>query len=164
MITMLLGGLWHGASFKFIVWGGMHGLALAIDKAKNEWLQKIGFTGHQNFWYRAGGWIVTFHLVAFCWIFFRASGFDSAVSMINQITHSFNAEILPQLITGYPTVFLLFAIGMLMHFVPQHIESKIRTGITVSPALLQALLLAITIYAVYQIRSAEVLPFIYFQF
>jgi D-alanyl-lipoteichoic acid acyltransferase DltB (MBOAT superfamily) len=164
MITMLLGGLWHGASFKFIVWGGMHGLALAIDKAKNEWLQKIGFTGHQNFWYRAGGWIVTFHLVAFCWIFFRASGFDSAVSMINQITHSFNAEILPQLITGYPAVFLLFALGMLMHFIPQHIESKIRTGITVSPALLQALLLAITIYAVYQIRSAEVLPFIYFQF
>ena len=164
MITMLLGGLWHGASFKFIVWGGMHGLALAIDKAKNEWLQKIGFTGHQNFWYRAGGWIITFHLVAFCWIFFRASGFDSAVTMINQITHSFNAEILPQLITGYPAVFLLFALGMLMHFIPQHIESKIRTGITVSPALLQALLLAITIYAVYQIRSAEVLPFIYFQF
>lgn len=164
MITMLLGGLWHGASFKFIVWGGMHGLALALDKAKNEWLQKIGFTRYRSLWYKIGGWLFTFHLVAFCWIFFRANSFESAINVLKQIVWNFNGALLPNLIKGYLGVFMLFAIGMLIHFIPDGVEVKIKKVITLSPAFLQAALLALVIYAVFQIRSAEVQPFIYFQF
>jgi D-alanyl-lipoteichoic acid acyltransferase DltB (MBOAT superfamily) len=164
MITMLLGGLWHGASFKFIVWGGMHGIALALDKAKTEFLKKHHFNFQHKFIYKIGGWLITFHLVAFCWIFFRASSFESAINMISQIFTNFNVTLFMQLITGYKVVFILLAIGYAIHFLPATIELKIKNTITLSPSLLQAAFLAIMIYLVYQTRSAEVQPFIYFQF
>jgi D-alanyl-lipoteichoic acid acyltransferase DltB (MBOAT superfamily) len=106
MITMLLGGLWHGASFKFIVWGGMHGVALALDKGKMELMKKFKINIHQYFLSKVVGWIFTFHLVAFCWIFFRASSFDSALSMIQQITNNFNTALFGQLVIGYKMVFI----------------------------------------------------------
>jgi D-alanyl-lipoteichoic acid acyltransferase DltB (MBOAT superfamily) len=164
MITMLLGGLWHGASFKFIVWGGMHGVALALDKGKMELMKKFNINFNQHFLYKVGGWIFTFHLVAFCWIFFRASSFDSALSMINQITSNFNAALFGQLVIGYKMVFIFIAIGYFIHFIPTSFEVQIKKGITLAPSFVQAALLAIMIYVVYQTRSAEVQPFIYFQF
>jgi len=164
MITMLLGGLWHGASFKFIVWGGMHGLALALDKAKRELLNKFNLHPKNKVWYKIGGWIFTFHLVAFCWIFFRASSFDSALQVLTQIACNFKPELFTQLVTGYQPVFLLMALGYAIHFIPNKFEDKIKSAITISPSFVQALLLALMIYMVYQTRSAEVQPFIYFQF
>jgi hypothetical protein len=71
---------------------------------------------------------------------------------------------LVQLFTGYQAVFLLMGIGYAIHFIPAKFEDKIKKGITVSPSFVQAALLAIMIYLVYQTRSAEVQPFIYFQF
>jgi hypothetical protein len=164
MITMLLGGLWHGASFKFLVWGGMHGIALALDKAKTELFNKFNIQLQNNVISKIAGWMITFHLVAFCWIFFRASSFESALALLHQITYNFKGELLLQLISGYNAVFMLMALGYLIHFIPAKFEDKIKKGITVSPSFLQAALLALMIYLVYQTRSAEVQPFIYFQF
>jgi D-alanyl-lipoteichoic acid acyltransferase DltB (MBOAT superfamily) len=164
MITMLLGGLWHGASFKFIVWGGMHGVALALDKAKMEVFKKLRIKTPNHVLYKLGGWVFTFHLVAFCWIFFRATSFESAIAILNQITSNFKGELFTQLLTGYQAVFLLMALGYAIHFIPVKFEDKIKKGITISPSFVQAALLAIMIYLVYQTRSAEVQPFIYFQF
>jgi D-alanyl-lipoteichoic acid acyltransferase DltB (MBOAT superfamily) len=164
MITMLLGGLWHGASFKFIVWGGMHGLALALDKAKMELLKKMKLNFSNNLLFKIGGWIFTFHLVAFCWIFFRASSFESALAILHQIGFNFKGELFLQLINGYQAVFLLMAFGFAIHFIPSKVELKIKKVITISPSFVQAFLLAVMIYLVYQTRSAEVQPFIYFQF
>ena len=164
MITMLLGGLWHGASFKFIVWGGMHGIALALDKLKTELFAKFNIASKKTIWSKLLGWLFTFHLVAFCWVFFRATSFDSAISLINQITNDFRAPLFLQVITGYKEVFLLMALGYAMHFVPAKFELKIKQGITLSPAFVQALLLAVMIYIVYQTKSAQVQPCIYFQF
>lgn len=162
MITMLLGGLWHGTSIKFIVWGGMHGIALAIDKAKTELFKKIKFK--QGVIFKVTGWTFTFHLVAFCWIFFRASSFESATLMLHQIVSNFNPDLLGKLFTGYKVVFLLMILGYAIHFIPAQIETKIKNVMIVLPPFLQAVLLALMIYLVYQIRTAEVQPFIYFQF
>jgi alginate O-acetyltransferase complex protein AlgI len=164
MITMLLGGLWHGASFKFIVWGGMHGVALALDKAKIEMFKKLNIKTSTHHLYKLGGWVFTFHLVAFCWIFFRATTFESALSILHQIINNFKGELFIQLVTGYQGVFFLMAVGYAIHFIPVKFEDKIKKGITISPSFVQAALLALMIYLVYQTRSAEVQPFIYFQF
>lgn len=164
MITMLLGGLWHGASSKFILWGGMHGIALALDKAKMEWLKRMNLTLKDNWLYRLGGWIFTFHLVAFCWVFFRASSFENASSVLHQIASNFNAALFIQVANGYKAVFLLLLLGYLIHFIPASFEDRIKKVITLSPAFVQAALMALMIYIVYQTRSAEVQPFIYFQF
>ena len=77
MITMLLGGLWHGASWNFIIWGAIHGTALSIEKYFNSKIEinKILFLGYP----------LTFSIVLFSWIFFRSQDLDSAFLAINSI-------------------------------------------------------------------------------
>jgi hypothetical protein len=74
-ITMLLGGLWHGASWKFVFWGAWHGIGLAIHKSTRSLLDKISNTWTSN----AISWFVTFHFVIFLWIFFRANDLNHEV-------------------------------------------------------------------------------------
>jgi alginate O-acetyltransferase complex protein AlgI len=84
MLTMLLGGLWHGASWTFVVWGGLHGVALAADKLRME-VQKrapddFGSRAEQVF-----GWAVTFLYVLVTWVFFRAQTFGDAWTMLRKM-------------------------------------------------------------------------------
>lgn len=74
MLTMLIGGLWHGASWTFILWGGLHGLGLVL----NHTLQKIPALTSTR---RLIGWPVTFMFVALCWVLFRAENFDTAMNV-----------------------------------------------------------------------------------
>ena len=74
-ITMLLGGLWHGASWKFVFWGAWHGIGLAIHKSTRSLLDKISNSWTSN----AISWFVTFHFVIFLWIFFRANDLNHEV-------------------------------------------------------------------------------------
>ncbi len=69
MLTMLLGGLWHGAAWTFVVWGGIHGLGLCIERATG-WRP----TSTAAVWF---GRVLTFHVVCFAWIFFRADSFHA---------------------------------------------------------------------------------------
>ncbi|TND07169.1 MAG: hypothetical protein FD123_3314 [Bacteroidetes bacterium] len=75
--TMLLGGLWHGASWNFMIWGLLHGMALAVDKLRTTFLpapkSRAGAT-----WLRVAGVFITFHFVCFCWVFFKAENFGQA--------------------------------------------------------------------------------------
>jgi Predicted membrane protein involved in D-alanine export len=101
LITMLLGGFWHGASFRFILWGAMHGVALAIHKYFSS--LKFNFNVSPG-WAKASnalGWFVTFHFVCFCWIFFRATSMETAGDMIHQIFTNFTVSILPEFLWGY---------------------------------------------------------------
>lgn len=81
MITMLLGGLWHGAAWTFVVWGGLHGIYLAVERFL------VSRLGHQQIWKR---WLpriflgfLTYFLVNITWVFFRAGDFDTAMRMID---------------------------------------------------------------------------------
>jgi alginate O-acetyltransferase complex protein AlgI len=82
MITMLLGGLWHGASWNFVIWGGLHGAALALERI----LTKRGDTPTpRNCWNELSKWFFTFHFICLAWIFFRAKTFDAAINIIGGI-------------------------------------------------------------------------------
>ena len=86
MITMLLGGLWHGAKWTFIVWGGLHGLALVIHKLFLEWkLRKYGDKNHTNRVWNVISWLLTFGYVSFCWIWFRADSFDKVILILKRM-------------------------------------------------------------------------------
>src|SRR6185369_7270875 len=89
MITMLLGGLWHGASLKFMVWGGLHGMALAIHKFITEIKAPLVTSPLARNAATVVGALLTFHFVCFCWVFFRASSMESSWLMITQITQNF---------------------------------------------------------------------------
>jgi alginate O-acetyltransferase complex protein AlgI len=84
MLTMLLGGLWHGASWTFVVWGGLHGLALAADKLRMD-LQRRGPEDLGSPVDRAIGWTLTFVFVLVTWVFFRAQTFGDAWTMLRKM-------------------------------------------------------------------------------
>lgn len=159
LLTMLIGGLWHGASWKFVIWGTLHGVGLAIDKFLKSIVKVKG-----NIFTRFIGVLFTFHFVCLCWIFFRANNFNDAILMLKQIAYQFNGQIALQLFLGYRMVFVLFALGYILHFVPRKYETKMELLIIRSPFWVKALLLLLVIWLVIQTKSAELLPFIYFQF
>ena len=80
MLTMLLGGLWHGSSWNFIIWGGIHGLVLSIEKYLNS-LEGFKLPSKLRFL----GYPITFAVVLLAWVFFRAQGLDTALFAIKKI-------------------------------------------------------------------------------
>ena len=163
VLTMLLGGLWHGASWNFVVWGGLHGVALALHKGLRSLL-------HRPKQYRSTGWrkvaavFITFHFVCLCWIFFRNSTFDGSISMISQIFTSFHPELAGQLFVGYWKVFALMGIGYLLHWCPDSWQNACSRGMVRMPVVVQAFILIALIFLVIQVKSSDIQPFIYFQF
>jgi D-alanyl-lipoteichoic acid acyltransferase DltB (MBOAT superfamily) len=158
-LTMLLGGLWHGASLTFVAWGALHGAALAVDKL----FQKVFKPG--NSWLiKLLGWAVTFHFVCFCWIFFRAGSFEVALQVIHQITHNLRPDLLPAVVGSFRPVFALVALGYILHALPDGLTFRLEGAVARRSVLEQAVLLTVVIWLVIQIKSAEIQPFIYFQF
>ena len=175
MLTMLLGGLWHGASLNFILWGGLHGLFLCLDKA---WkgiaasfspLTYLGKKGERPSWHTrltlfpvAG--IITFHLVAATWVLFRAPSLQIAGDVFAQIFTMFDISILGQWIASYNGVAFLMVLGYVLQFAPSSWQTNTRKAMGYLPVPLLAFALIVTIWIIIQIKSSEVQPFIYFQF
>jgi hypothetical protein len=86
MTTMLLGGLWHGAGWTFIFWGGLHGAYLVINHQYRSFRSWIGKDTREDGWLLQGiGWLVTFLAVVVSWVFFRAESFSSAQSILSSM-------------------------------------------------------------------------------
>jgi len=165
LITMLLGGLWHGASFRFILWGLWHGLNLAIHKMLMNLFPRIKAMGKDmTKLHRFVCILITFHIVCFGWIFFRASSMESAWQILSQIIYHFHPEIVTQFIEGYPVVVILFILGYILHFLPSQVDNWFKMRLTNAHLLVQAFVFVLLIVLVIQMKSAEVQPFIYFQF
>jgi D-alanyl-lipoteichoic acid acyltransferase DltB (MBOAT superfamily) len=164
IITMLLGGLWHGAALRFILWGAIHGVALAIDKLFMRIFGLKANGADMSPWRRIIGIIVTFHLVCFAWIFFRADTMEKAGQMLTQIFMQFEAGVFPQFASGYRLIFILMITGYVIHFMPKKVDLAIQKKITCMPLWAKAALLSIAIFVVIQMKSAQIVPFIYFQF
>jgi D-alanyl-lipoteichoic acid acyltransferase DltB (MBOAT superfamily) len=158
MITMLLGGLWHGPSWRFIIWGGLHGGALAFHKLVTE---KFDLDSK---WWRIAGVVITFHFVCFCWIFFRANDLTIVGQMLSQIFTNFQLQIIPEFIAGYKSVVLLMIIGYILHFIPKSVELKAQEIVVEMSLTTKAACLTAVIVLFLQIKSSGVQPFIYFQF
>jgi len=165
-ITFLICGLWHGPSWSFVVWGGLHGLfmstAIFLQKPKKRFYKKTGLAGTRLL--KFGQTFVTLHLLAFTWIFFRADTFENGWNVISQILFFFKPVVVPQFIEGYTPTFILIVIGYFFHYLPKSIGEKSEDLFSKVPFLLQALIFTIVIWVVAQIQSADLQPFIYFQF
>lgn len=165
LITMLLGGLWHGAAARFVLWGGIHGIALAVHKCWSHFFPASALSScEQPLWRRWFGRFVTFHLVCLAWVFFRAEDMTTALSVLKQIVGHFDPQILWQFVDGYCGVVCLMALGYILHFLPTDWVKHAQHMVARSPFALQVLMLVVLIFAIVQMRSAEVQPFIYFQF
>ncbi len=157
--TMLLGGLWHGASWNFIFWGAMHGLALALDKLRTDFLHLP-----KNWLMKIFGIIFTFHFVCFCWIFFRSPDFKTSWQIVSQISNGISFNLLKQWTVAYPAVFVLIMIGFITHAFPKQVEEKSIETISKLNLAAQAFLIFAMIWLVIQVKGSDIQPFIYFQF
>ncbi|MBQ3196703.1 MAG: MBOAT family protein [Alistipes sp.] len=165
LITMLLGGLWHGAAIRFVLWGALHGVALALHKA---WMSIAAWAkpnGEQmNPLLRLGGWFFTFNLVCLGWLLFRAEDMQTVHLMLYQIAHNFNSAIIPQFVLGYKAVVGLIVLGYAMHFLPEKIDGDIQRKVSGASFWWQVAMLTVVVWCVMQIKSSDIQPFIYFQF
>jgi D-alanyl-lipoteichoic acid acyltransferase DltB (MBOAT superfamily) len=161
MLTMLIGGLWHGASWTFVAWGGLHGLYLVLER-----LAKASPIGAARIWqtfpakFLLG--MATFIAVCFTWVFFRAETFSDAFQMISAMVGK--APELPALRLGKRMLILCFVgITCLVtaHWMCRN--TTLEAIVAKMPAVLWAFLLAVMIVSIATV-SGEERAFIYFQF
>jgi alginate O-acetyltransferase complex protein AlgI len=158
MLTMLIGGLWHGAGWTFVAWGAIHGSGLVAER---WWRTRPGYvppreTARRRLLLR----LATFHFVCFAWIFFRADSFGTA------------AEYLRGLVTGWgeasplvtPGVLLAIAVGIGSQYLPARVPQLLMTRFSRFPVLGQAAALALALMLTHAMGPEGVAPFIYFRF
>lgn len=165
MITMLLGGLWHGAAPRFVLWGGFHGALLSIHKFLMRLFPRMKATGAEmKRGWRVVGILVTFHLVCLGWIFFRARNVATGIDILEQVFTNFDLTLVPHIIAGYWEIFALILVGYIVHFIPERIQTRASERLVKNPLIVNAILMVLIIWAVMQVKSSEIQPFIYFQF
>ena len=158
MLTMLIGGLWHGAAWTFVVWGGLHGLALAGER---WWHGRRPARAHPaSGWPRWRARILTFHFVCFAWIFFRSDSFGSAWDMIEGLFTGWG-ESSPLVTSG---VLLAIAVGIGSQYLPARLPRVVMARFSRLPVLAQATVLALALMLTSVLGPEGVAPFIYFQF
>ena len=223
-ITQVLGGLWHGASWNFIIWGGINGIGMIVNKIWREMNWHIRFAsmtaltfglcaldfvtnlpvwrlftvwaaivwagtavryiyhlceGPDNKFTRAmsTAWAIlqTFTFITFTRLFFRSSSnldpstanevaWETAKNMVNQMGGAWNNAIIPDFLWEYRWVVAMFVAGMIIHWLPTNWKRRYRLWFAKMPLWLMVVAVCAAIVVIYQFVSAEMQPFIYFQF
>ena len=150
MLTMLLGGLWHGASWMFVIWGAYHGLLLVLDRVANladprsapdRWIRRL----------------VMFHLVCLGWVFFRSADGGQAEVVVRSLFQPRGEAVIG------PYVVAALAIGFATHYLPPDWKARVRAAFGALPPLLRGGVYALWLGLLIAASSVET-PFIYFQF
>lgn len=161
MVTMLLGGLWHGSSWLFIIWGGLNGIGLLVHKA---WAKISPFKCTHNSAIRFFLMLVTLTFISFTRIFFRSDSMHTVSMILNRISEHFGGELFWNVIVGYKAVIVAMLIGYLIHWIPEGIKHKYRNWFASQSYVVIGVLMAVAVVFMYQLMSGGMQPFIYFQF
>jgi D-alanyl-lipoteichoic acid acyltransferase DltB (MBOAT superfamily) len=155
MITMVLGGLWHGASWNFVIWGGLHGAGLGLTRFWQRARRARSSVSSGSAW-RV---VATFHFVCFAWIFFRAPTLGHAWLMIERIARgTFGTANLGQ------KVEVVIVLGFGLHWLPKRWVEAVRELFVRTPAPVQGIVLAAAAYGLHLAVGAKAEPFVYGQF
>ncbi len=154
-ITMLLGGLWHGASWNFVFWGALHGVGLGVER---YFIERFGPL-KKNIYIQILSVIFIFNFVCLGWVFFRANNFTLAMEYLRALG---NTSTPSTLLT--PFVILLLVIGIGMHFLPKEPGTRMRVQFSRLPTVAQGAILGLLLLMLSAFGPEGVAPFIYFQF
>jgi len=160
MITMLLGGLWHGASWTFVVWGGLQGTYLVGHRlwAGTASAYRLG----QTRWWPWVSRLLMFHAVCLGWVFFRSPTFGLAWTVLRQLGSRVAGSEVPTL-AAWPVVATL-AIGILGQYAPHRLRRVAEATMSRLPFAANGAVLALGVYVIEVLGPTGVAPFIYFQF
>ena len=161
MLTMVLGGLWHGSSWNFVTWGTLNGVGLVIYK---NW-KKISPWADKTRWYnRAIGLIITLCFITFTRAWFRSPTWDGAIQILSKIPNDFGWSTIGSVLQGNWKFFLVLVAGYLIHWIPSRYKLEVQQRVSTAPVWALFLMSLSAVIVIYQILSAEVQPFIYFAF
>jgi D-alanyl-lipoteichoic acid acyltransferase DltB (MBOAT superfamily) len=163
LITMVVGGLWHGASENFVIWGSMNGLALIFY----QYWKKISPYEQSSAWgIRAWRIFLTFNFITFTRIWFRLDEAGEPLKMLNHIWIHFDFTwvVFVKVLETYQAVFWLILTGFVLHWLPQSLKDKGTQAFAKVPFFLQAILISFSVFLMYQAISDTFKPFVYFQF
>ena len=163
LITMVVGGLWHGASENFVIWGSMNGLALIFFQ---YWKKISPYENSSSWGIRAWRIFLTFNFITFTRIWFRLDEASEPIQMLNHIwTHfDFTWAVFVKVLETYQAVFWLILIGFVLHWLPQSWKDKGIHLFARIPFPIQAVFIAFSVFLMYQAISDTFKPFVYFQF
>ncbi len=161
MLTMLIGGLWHGASWMFVIWGGLNGIGLLIYKG---W-SRISPWGKSTHWFaHLQAVAITFTFISFTRFWFRGASLQDVNDMFHQIGNDFGWSLMGDVLYGFRHVMLVMLAGFVIHWLPERTKQWYRATFVALPLWAMVLVCAGVVFAVYQTVTAEMVPFIYFQF
>ncbi len=163
VITMLIGGFWHGANWKFVFWGGAHGILLVLHKLYLNFVNKKPEELRTNY-LKPFYWVLTFSCVALLWIPFRALSLSDSFVMYKSIFSDFSFEMLIRVAENNPLLTIIFGIGLALSLMPSRWKGMMQQTYYKLPFFGQLIVFAIIIQLIIQLRTAEVHPFIYFDF
>jgi alginate O-acetyltransferase complex protein AlgI len=158
LITMLLGGLWHGASWTFVLWGLLHGVGLAVNRA---WREATGAKGAAGWLGTAAGWGATYAFVTIAWVFFRAPTLKVSLDVLRKLLWIDQSGV----VSPYFPLSLIVALVVVAHLVGIAMRKNGETDV-VLPLHRFAGAFALTVWLVglFLFSSIETKPFIYFRF
>ncbi|MCR4853602.1 MAG: MBOAT family protein [Prevotella sp.] len=158
--TMIVAGLWHGASWMFVIWGAMHGAAQVVHKMCRPWLDRIP----NNLPVRIISCGVTFVFLLFTWVFFRSPDIPTALSLINRIFTDFDIAYAPPFFGARPMYSLFLIIGYSFLFMHDRTFRLLERMFVESPWMLKLILMIVTIQLLINFSTGSIQPFIYSQF
>lgn len=157
-ITMLVAGLWHGASWMFVIWGALHGFGLCVHKFFSRQLR---ITIPSTLWGNTLSWLITYVYVCFAWSFFRSQSLTQLGTMYEKIVADFSWAYLSPFVYARPlwTVCLLGA--MLTYLVPERTYTRLQLRFITLPWLAKFLLFIVCVQLAIEVAQEDVQPFIY---
>ena len=161
--TMLIGGLWHGASWMFVIWGGLHGLYIVVERyIKNYNFTKIQFW--RKWWVQLGLSFLTFIMVSITWVFFRAENLGQAFQVIHGMLRVENGICASNILEFREQIAIVILVPLFLAFHWIMREKTIEELANKVPWKVRSMVLACLAYAVLTSVSSQDRSFIYFQF
>lgn len=159
-LTMLIGGLWHGAAWKFVFWGAMHGVGLAVHKATLPLTRRLPDT----WWVRAVGWSVTMVYVSLLWVFFRADSWLDSWLIIKNIFTNFSIDYIGPFLSARWMWVVMMTVIITAHALPPGVIDRLSTAFVRSWWTVKLIVFLAVVQLVLEFAGEDVAPFIYFQF
>ncbi|MGY6649420.1 MBOAT family O-acyltransferase [Wenyingzhuangia sp. IMCC45574] len=161
LLTMLIGGLWHGASWKFVIWGGLNGLGILVYK---YWRLISPYEKSTHKFATVWKILMTFLFITFTRIYFRGNSMEHIAKFYHQLTTNMDWQNAFTILWEYRLVFGVMLVGYITHWLPYRFKDKIEDFFINSGLVFKGAVAIIVAVLCYQTYAADFQPFIYFQF
>ena len=161
ILTMLIGGLWHGASWKFVIWGGLNGLGIITYK---YWRKISPYDKSNNQLAIVWKITLTFLFITFTRIYFRGESMEHIDRFYKQVATNMDLQNALNVLWEYRMVFVVMLLGYITHWLPYKLKDTLNDSFIKSHIVIKGIAVIIVSILCYQTYASDFQPFIYFQF